>query len=56
MTKYIEREAAIKARHGCKRDCATCDFAVEGDSWCQGELFVVDLLRIPAADVAAIRN
>ena len=51
MAEYIDREALIKGRHACKRDCATCDFAVDGDSWCEGELFVVDVLRAPAADV-----
>ena len=57
MAEYIEREAAIKARNrSCKRNCAECDFAIEGDSWCEGEVFVVDLLRIPAADVAPVRH
>lgn len=50
-TDYISRETAIKMRHACKKDCSTCDFAIEGDSWCQGELFVVDIFRVPAADV-----
>lgn len=55
MAEYIEREAAIKARNrSCKRNCAECDFAIEGDSWCEGEVFVVDLLRIPAADVVPV--
>lgn len=53
-TDFISREAAIKMRHACKKDCSTCDFAIEGDSWCQGELFVVDILRIPAADVRPV--
>lgn len=35
-------------------DCSTCDFAADGDSWCNGELFVVDLMRVPAADVKPI--
>ena len=51
MSDYISRDAAIKARHNCNKDCATCDFAIEGDSWCQGEIWAVDILRIPAADV-----
>lgn len=53
-TDYISREAAIKMRHACKKDCSTCDFAIEGDSWCQGELFVIDILRVPAADVVEV--
>ena len=50
--EYISRRDAIKARkHSCDKNCLECDFAIEGDSWCNGEVFVVDLLRIPAADV-----
>lgn len=56
MAEYIEREKAIKARHGCEKKCAKCDFAIEDDSWCQGEVFVVDLLRAPSADVAPVRH
>lgn len=52
--EYINREALIKERHTCKRDCTTCDFAIDGDSWCEGELFVVDVLRAPAADVVEV--
>ena len=48
---FISREAAIQKRHGCNMDCSICDFAADGDSWCNGELFVVDLMRVPAADV-----
>lgn len=54
MPEYISREAAIRMRHGCNNDCHKCDFAEEGDSWCQGELFVVDILRLPAADVVEV--
>lgn len=54
MADYISREAAMKKRHGCNRDCSTCDFAIEGDSWCQGDVFVVDILRVPAADVRPV--
>ncbi len=50
-TDYIPRDALLRERHSCTRDCAACDFATDGDSWCKGELFVVDVLRIPAADV-----
>jgi hypothetical protein len=35
-------------------DCSTCDFAADGDSWCNGELFVVDLMCVPAADVRPV--
>ena len=50
--EYISRRAAIAARgRTCNDNCLECDFAIEGDSWCNGEVFVVDLLRIPAADV-----
>lgn len=51
---FISREAAIQKRHGCNMDCSICDFAADGDSWCNGELFVVDLMRVPAADVLTI--
>ena len=51
MSDYISREALLKRRHGCNRNCSVCDFATDGDSWCEGELFVVDALAIPAADV-----
>ena len=52
MAEYIEREAVIKRKHGCDEDtCATCDFAEQGDSWCNGEVFIVDVLGIPAAEV-----
>ena len=51
MTDYIKREEALKRRHGCDSDCKTCDFFTDGDSWCEGEVFVLDLLSIPAADV-----
>ena len=53
MSEYIERNLLIKRRHGCNRKCSECDFAQDGDSWCQGELFVVDVLAIPAADVVS---
>ena len=56
MTEYIEREAVIKARHNCKRNCKECDFAIDGDSWCEGEVWIVDILRIPAADVVEERH
>ena len=50
--EYISRREAIKARkRSCNKNCLECDFAIEGDSWCNGEVFVVDLLRIHAADV-----
>ena len=51
---YIKRIDAVKARHGCDGKCSDCDFAEDGDSWCNGEVFVVDLLRVPAADVAPV--
>ena len=51
MSDYIDREALIKKRHGCYKDCSACDFAQDGDSWCNGELFAVDVLSAPAADV-----
>lgn len=55
MVEYISREAAIAARkRSCDQNCAECDFAINGDSWCNGEVFVVDLLRIPAADVRPV--
>ena len=53
--EYISRREAIKARkRSCNRNCLECDFAIEGDSWCNGEVFVVDLLRIPPADVRPV--
>ena len=54
MSDYISREAALKLRTGCNRDCETCGFAVELDSWCRGEVFVVNLLGLPAADVRPV--
>ena len=54
MAEYIDREALLKRRHGCKNDCSTCDFFLEEDSWCSGEVYVLDILRIPAADVAPV--
>ena len=51
MTDYIKREDALKRRHGCDGDCKTCNFFTDGDSWCEGDVFVLDLLSIPAADV-----
>ena len=51
---YISRADLIKQRHGCKRDCGSCDFARDGDSWCEGELFITDVLAIPAADVRPV--
>ena len=54
MSDYISREELLKRRHGCNRNCSTCDFATDGDNWCQGELFVVDVLAIPAADVRPV--
>lgn len=47
MAYYIDRDKLIKRRHGCNRDCSKCDFAEDGDSWCEGELFIVDVLRQP---------
>lgn len=54
MTDYIDREAVIKSNRTCKKDCASCDFARDGDSWCNGKIFVVDVLQIPAADVRPV--
>lgn len=51
MAEYIDREAVMKARHNCKRNCKECDFAIDGDSWCEGEVWIVDILRIHTADV-----
>ena len=52
MDKYIDRDALISKKHGCDRkDCSNCDFFTDGDSWCQGEIFVIDVLNAPAADV-----
>ena len=51
MSGYIKRDDVLKRRHGCDRDCKSCDFFTDGDSWCQGEIFVVDLLCVPSADV-----
>ena len=56
MSDYIKREDAIKRRHGCQDDCQTCDFAVERDSWCSGNVFVVDIIDIPAANVVERKN
>lgn len=54
MNEYISRDAVIKSNSTCEKNCASCDFAIDGDSWCQGEIFVVDVLRIPAADVVTV--
>ena len=52
MAEYIDRDMLLKKKHGCDRkDCSNCDFFTDGDSWCQGELFAVDVLNAPAADV-----
>ena len=56
MSDFISREALLKKRHGCDRNCSVCDFATDGDSWCNGELFVVDVLAIPAADVVEVKR
>ena len=50
--EYISRREAIKARkRSCDKNYRECDFAIEGDSWCEVEVFVVDIIRIPPADV-----
>lgn len=55
MDDYIKRSDAIKSRGtSCTRDCSDCDFARDGDSWCEGEVFVTSLLQIPAADVRPV--
>lgn len=55
MAEYIDRSKIIAKKHGCdNRKCSDCDFAIEGDSWCNGEIFVVDVLRVPAEDVQPI--
>ena len=54
LTEYIDREAVMKARHNCKRNCQECDFAIDDDSWCEGEVWITDILRIPAADVRPV--
>lgn len=56
MDDYIKRSDAIKARGmSCTRDCSDCDFARDGDSWCEGEVFVTSLLQVPVADVRPVR-
>ena len=54
MDYYINRDKLIKRRNGCNRDCSKCDFVEDGDSWCEGELYVIDVLRQPAADVRPV--
>ena len=55
MAEYIDRDALLRRKHGCDRkDCSNCDFFTDGDSWCQGEIFVVDVLNVPAADVVKV--
>lgn len=58
MEKYVVLKDLIQARHGCKNNCGACDFAQDGDSWCQGELFVVDALRLAkcADDILTVRH
>ena len=52
--KYISANELFKRRQGCKNNCKSCDFWIDGDSWCSGQLFVVDLLHVPAADVRPV--
>ena len=55
MAKYIDSDVLLSKKHGCNRkDCSNCDFFTDGDSWCQGELFAVDVLNAPAADVVEV--
>ena len=57
MAKYIDSDVLLSEKHGCNRkDCSNCDFFTDGDSWCQGKLFAVDVLNAPAADVVERKN
>lgn len=52
--EYIKREDVINRVRNCSKDCASCDFAEQGDSWCAGEVWGVDILRIQPADVRPV--
>lgn len=55
MAEYINRDTLLSKKHGCNRkDCSNCDFFTGNDSWCEGELFIVDVLNAPAADVVEV--
>lgn len=45
MNNYVDINLLIKKRHGCDRTCCDCDFYKDGDSWCQGEIYFIDILR-----------
>ena len=49
--EYISREELLKRRYGCGEDCTSCAFVSDGDSWCRGRLYIVNVLREKAADV-----
>lgn len=55
MADYINRDLLMqKAQRKCGRKCAECDFAQDEDTWCDAELFGVEILQQPAADVAPV--
>ncbi len=51
LNDYIKRLDVLKCRNGCYRNCAKCEWAIDRDSQCEGEIFVVNVLEIPAADI-----
>ena len=53
--RLIDADKLVK-KSRCKRDCSECDFARDGDSWCKGELFVVDILRAPTVDAVEVMH
>lgn len=45
MNNYVDIDLLIKKRHGCDRTCCDCGFYKDGDSWCEGEIYFIDILR-----------
>ena len=58
MAGYVKKTDIIKlAKCGWNDgDCTACDFATEGNSWCEGQVYVVNVLAIPSADVVPVKR
>ena len=51
--RLIDADALMR-KCNCKRNCSDCDFYIDGDSWCKGEVFGVTIMQMPTIDAVPV--
>ena len=54
--RLIDANKLIKHRVGCKKNCNNCEWALDRDSHCDGELYVVNVLQAPTIEAEPVRH